>query len=160
MTGRSLRLDMVDPMSHQQSPCLECGASGRFGTCADLFGALLALDHERRQPWGRFHSVNVACYLLQHPSQASESVRAGQWQVVGTFLDGGLDAVDRLTTARVRANRDGRPPLAPTPAPPAGDGRPDVTIEDVSVDGTFPAEDYGARMLRWAQSVADRHRDA
>jgi hypothetical protein len=149
-------MDMVDRMSHQGMPCPHCGASGRFGSCADLFGALLALDHERRQPWGRFHSLNVACYLLQHPAEASESVLAGQWQIVRTFLDGGLDAVEELTRARVRSNRDARPPAPPTPAPKAPDRHPEVTIEDVAVDGTFPAEGYEARMRRWAESVADR----
>lgn len=140
------------------SVCADCGASGRFGSCDELFGVLLALDHERRQPWAAFHSVNVACYLLQHRSRTPEAAIAGQWEIVTTFVADGLDAVHRLTAERVRDNRRGvrswltadrqPPPPTTTVTTPSL-----VTIEDVSVDGTFPADGYHDRMRRWAESM-------
>ncbi|EID55135.1 DUF5946 family protein [Saccharomonospora xinjiangensis] len=138
-------------MTGETTACADCGASGRFGTCGELFRVLLALDHERRQPWAAFHSVNVACYLVQHRSQTQAHALAGQWQIVTTFVADGLDAVHQLTADRVRQNRRGaRPWLAGDPPPPL---TATVTIEDVSVDGTFPAEGYEQRMRRWAESM-------
>jgi hypothetical protein len=134
------------------STCPECGARGRFASCAELFGRLLALDHERRQPWGAFHSVNVACYLVQHPSQTSPAARAGQWQIVTTFVADGLDAVHQLTAERVRQNRRGTPRWSEGKAP-EGHRSGGVTIEDVAVDGTFPADGYEQRMRLWAESI-------
>lgn len=65
--------------------CPECGATGRFGSCEQMFQALLALDHQRLQPWGEFHGLNVACYLLQHPSQAPHGVDAAHLELVTAF---------------------------------------------------------------------------
>ena len=135
--------------------CGECGATGRYGPCSQLFGVLLALDHERRRPWAAYHSVNVACYLLQHPSRSSGEVLAGQWHIVEAFLDDGLSAVHTLTARAVRRNR------ARESDPPDVIGRPiptavrpvDTTIEDVSVDGTFPASGYENRMALWASTT-------
>ncbi|WP_260194974.1 DUF5946 family protein [Actinophytocola gossypii] len=134
--------------------CEECGASGRLGSCTELFGALLALDHERRQPWGRFHGLNVACFQLQHPSATTVSAVGGQWQVVNTFLAGGLTAIQDLQTRWVRSNRRGARPWPAADSVPARSAPPTVTIEDVSVDGTFPASGYEERMHAWAKSVA------
>jgi hypothetical protein len=41
--------------------------------------------------------VSVACYLLQHPTQASAAVLAGQWQVATVVASGGLDDVRSIT---------------------------------------------------------------
>jgi hypothetical protein len=140
-------------------PCRECGASGRWGSCEELFLTLLALDHERKQPWGRYHALNVACYLLQHPSRATESVLAGQWRMIHAFLSNGLEAVDGEVARAVRENghrRDGRRLTAGArehaPAPAV---MPETTIESVSVDGSFPALGYEQRMVRWAAATAD-----
>lgn len=136
--------------------CDECGANGSWGPCSELFMTLLALDHERRQPWGHYHSINVACYFLQHPSQA-RSTLSGHWQIVHTFLADGLDAVHALTTrARRRNNAKAAhhgPGVGDMPVP-APTRSPLTTIEDVAVDGTFPADGYPERMLRWAQATA------
>ncbi|UYM03554.1 DUF5946 family protein [Solicola gregarius] len=136
--------------------CGECGATGRWGTCEQLFHVLLALDHERRQPWAAYHSVNVACYLLQHPSLASREVLAGQWSIVAIFVDEGLEAVHTLTARAVRRNNcraSGRAEIVGRPAPQAV--RPvGATIEDVSVDGSFPATGYEGRIRLWADATA------
>jgi hypothetical protein len=133
--------------------CAECGAGVRLGSCTDLFHGLLALDHQRLQPWGSFHGLNVACYFLQHPSRTSTAVLGGQWHVVTTFLADGLAAVHALEAEMLRANRRGARPL-PTFDPPPGRSRSGtLTVADLSVDGTFPADGYEARMLEWARSI-------
>ena len=141
-------------MSHEI--CDECGAADSYGSCSHLFDVLLALDHERRQPWAAYHSVNVACYLLQHPSQATSDVIAGQWHIVETFINEGLGAVHALAARAVRQNiarAGGEPDVVHRPLPEAV--RPvDTTIADVSVDGTFPADGYEYRMVLWASATA------
>lgn len=139
-------------MTAETTACAECGASGLLGTCAGLFDALLALDHQRLQPWGRYHGLNVACYFLQHPSRSPTSALGGQWQMVTTFLAGGLDAMNALQASLVRSNRNGARPWNFDP-PPARSSMAVVTIEDTAVDGTFPAAGYEQRMLSWARSV-------
>lgn len=133
--------------------CAECGASGRLGRCSDLFDVLLALDHGRLQPWGEFHGVNVACFLLQHPSRTSASVTGGQWQLVTRFLSGGVEAANELAAEQVRLNRESKDPWTAADPPPDRSSESKVTIEDVSVDGTFPASGYEPRMYAWAESV-------
>ncbi|MFT3898774.1 MAG: DUF5946 family protein [Gordonia sp. (in: high G+C Gram-positive bacteria)] len=134
-------------------PCADCGASGRYGTCLDLFHQLMALDHEQRQPWASFHGLHVACYFLQHPSSGSARAAAGQWELARAYREGGLPAVHALERSRVAANR--RNAFDPSGAPPAPDRRKRgaVTIEDLSVDGTFPAADYALRIDDWIRSV-------
>lgn len=135
--------------------CRECGASGRWGSCDQLFMSLLALDHERKQPWGSWHALNVACYLLQHPSRSVNSALAGQWEMVQTFLSGGLDAVRVKTEEAVRQNSHRRSgPDGRADSAPALVEKPGVTIENVSVDGSFPPDDYSTRMEKWIRSVA------
>lgn len=140
-------------MTDKAAECAECGASGRLGTCAELFDALLALDLQRLQPWGRFHGLNVACYLLQHPSRAPASALDGHWHMVTLFLAEGLDAMNALQAGLVRANRHGARPWSAFDPPPARSAPATVTIEDTSFDGTFPAAGYEQRMLDWARSV-------
>lgn len=134
--------------------CAQCGALGRFGTCAELFHVLLALDHQRLQPWGRFHGINVACYFLQHPSGVAPAVLGGQWRLLTTFLDAGLDAVVRLEAEWVRSNRGRFTHDGGYPPPPPTLMRGDWTIEGVSLDGTFPAEGYEDRMSAWVHAIA------
>ncbi|GEN80424.1 DUF5946 family protein [Actinotalea fermentans] len=137
--------------------CPECGAVTRLHTCHDLFMTLLSYDHEQRQPWAAFHTLNVACYLLQHPSQGTAASRAGQWLMVRTFVDHGIDAVHALARAAVRRNshrHGGRGGLdADLPAPPPPVRHPAVTIHTVAVDGTFPAAGYESRMRDWAAAT-------
>src|SRR5690606_25801599 len=114
---------------------------------------LLALDHERREPWGPHHGLNVACYCLQHPSTAPAAAAGGQWTLIEAYETGGLDAVNRVEQQRVAQNRRGR--FEPEPALRAPDRvRPArFTIEDLSVDGSFPADGYEQRMLEWVRSI-------
>lgn len=132
--------------------CAECGGSGRFGGCARLFDTLLALDHQRMQPWATFHGLNVACYLLQHPSRTGHRRHAEHLDLVDSFLEGGVAALGRLERERVLLNRQHRLCTSERPVVPRTD-RPGFTIVEVSVDGTFPADGYEARMTRWARSV-------
>jgi hypothetical protein len=132
--------------------CAECGASGRFGDCAQLFQVLLALDHQRLQPFGAFHGLNVACYLLQHPTQARDGIDAEHLELVATFLEGGLASAQLRERERVRLNRQQRLASSRRSVPPRVH-RSTFTIEALSVDGTFPAEGYAERMERWAGSV-------
>ena len=133
--------------------CAECGAGVRLGSCTELFHGLLALDHQRLQPWGSFHGLNVACYSLQHPSRTSVAVLGGQWHVVTTFLAGGLAAVHAFGAEMLRANRRKAGPLPTFDPPPVRSRSATVTIADLSVDGTFPAAGYALRILQWARSI-------
>jgi hypothetical protein len=146
-------------MTDKATECAECGASGRLGTCAELFDAPLALDLQRLQPWGRFHGLNVACYLLQHPSRTPASALDGHWHMLTLFLTEGLDAMNALQAGLVRANRHGARPWSAFDPPPARSVAATMTIEDTSLDGTFPAAGHEQRMLDGARSVeAERAR--
>jgi uncharacterized protein DUF5946 len=135
--------------------CAECGAP----SCTELFHALLALDHSRQPPWGPLHSVSVACYQLQHSSQLPADRGAAAWTLLRAYLDGGLDEVTQLVGQARRANshrvrgplvRPGTPPPRETPRTPFA-----VTIEDVAVNGTFPAQDFAARVRSWATATTN-----
>jgi hypothetical protein len=97
----------------------------------------------------------VACFVLQHPSLAAPRTADGQWQLLLIFLDGGLEAMQEETTARVARNRRGN--FDPHDAPPAPPRRRHgaFTIQDLGVDGTFPAEGYAQRMTAWASAIRD-----
>ena len=120
-----------------------------------MFMALLALDHERRPPWAEYHALNVACWLLQHPSQTKSHVLSGYWQIVDTFLADGLGAVHALTSRAVRNNhaRAAHGPVIGRMPVPELMNLPVTTIEAVALDGTFPADGYPVRMHRWAQAT-------
>ena len=134
-------------------PCTACGASGRLGSCTELFHRLLALDHQRLEPWGEFHGLNVACFHLQHPEGVATSVLSAQWQVTEAFLNGGLEAAhewERRWRAETKL-RGGHPGV--DVVVPAQVRSPVFTIEDLSSDGTFPAQGYVERVTKWAESV-------
>jgi hypothetical protein len=137
--------------------CPECRAAQQFGTCVELFHELLARDHERKLPFAAWHTLNVAGYLLQHPGTTSENVLAGQWEVARRFASHGLDGVHAIVKGAVRRNshRAANKTAAPSTAleAPVMSHLPAVTIEDVSVDGTFPAEGYEERMTAWILDI-------
>jgi hypothetical protein len=142
--------------------CPECGALMDPRSCDDLFHALLALDHSRQAPWGPLHGVSVSCFLLQHPSRLSTGDGATSWALLRAYLEGGLDAVNRLTGQARRGNSHrvrGRPSrVVHDAAPPHRDTPPSlfsVTIEDVAVDGTFPAAEFPERVRAWAVATGD-----
>jgi len=74
--------------------------------------------------------------------------------MVNGYLDGGLEAVHKLAADRVDRNRSLNHESRPFPAPPPRVIQSTMTIEDVSVDGTFPAEGYQTRMRSWARAIA------
>ncbi|MFD7450504.1 DUF5946 family protein [Kitasatospora sp. NPDC059827] len=131
--------------------CGECGARG----CPELFHRLLALDHSRAEPWGPLHAVSVSCFLLQHPGRLPGDGGAGARGMLRAYLDGGLPAVERLVGRARRANSHrvtggAAPGGAAHPAQEAPRGGFAVTIEQVAVDGAFPAEGFAERVGVWA----------
>lgn len=139
-------------------PCVECGAPAR--SCDELFQALLALDHSRQAPWGPLHGVSVACFLLQHPSRLPAGDGAMAWAILRAYLDGGLDEVNRLVGRARRGNshrvQDAHSPDAQDVMPPDRDAPRSgfsVTIDDVAVDGTFPAAEFAERVGAWAAAT-------
>ncbi|MEU9487444.1 DUF5946 family protein [Streptomyces sp. Je 1-4] len=142
--------------------CAECGVSVGPRSCGDLFHALLALDHERQAPWGPLHGVSVSCFLFQHPSRLPADGGAMAWALLHTYLEGGLSEVNRLVGRARRGNSHrvtGMPSrVACEAALPQRDAPPprfSVTIEDVAVDGTFPAEEFTERVRAWAAATVD-----
>ncbi|MFI7613936.1 DUF5946 family protein [Nonomuraea terrae] len=82
----------------------ECGAAaGPLGVCVDYFHAILAEEQSDPQMY-RWHAPVVCVHLLQHPSQAHESYRDGQFRLLQFYLDKGLDALLRLTARQVARN--------------------------------------------------------
>lgn len=142
--------------------CAECGVSMDSRSCDDLFHALLALDHARQAPWGPLHGVSVSCFLFQHPGRLPADDGAMAWALLHAYLEGGLEEVNQLAGQARRSNshrvksmpsqvvRDAALPRRD--APPS---RFSVTIEDVAVDGTFPAEKFAERVNAWAAATVD-----
>jgi hypothetical protein len=140
-----------------ESTCDECGATTAIKPCAEHFSELIALDLSRIQPFAGHHGLNVACYFLQHPSRGPENALPVQWLAVTTFVQDGLDAMRRVQQAAVERNSHRYSSAPYAGIAPADPDRPTapfgVGIEDVSVDGSFPAEGYELRMRRWAEAV-------
>lgn len=130
-----------------------------MGTCAQLFHELLALDHSHRPPWAPYHGVSVAAYHLQHPSVSTPAMLRGQWSLVSVFARDGIAAARTFAAAQVARNRGSSPPRDELPAIGVDFGRAPagfaVTIADVSVDGSFPAAGFEARVAAWARATLD-----
>ncbi|WP_199809877.1 DUF5946 family protein [Streptomyces sp. NRRL F-5126] len=149
-------------------PCPECGAPMDPldpRSCDELFHALLALDHSRREPWGPLHGVSVSCFLLQHPHRLPADGGAMARALLRAYLRGGLDEVDRLVGQARRGNSHrvrGTPSRvvrdAAVPHCDASRPRFSVTIQDVAVDGTFPASEFTQRVEAWAAAAVDAWR--
>lgn len=141
--------------------CPECGGPALPQPCEELFGAVLALDHSRRPPWGPLHGITVSCFLLQHPSRLPRNAPAFPCLMLHTYLDEGLTAVTRLIGRARRSNSHRsrglqlpeidtgapEPHLAPSPTDFG------VTIHDVGQDGTFPADGFPERITAWASDI-------
>ncbi|MFF4284301.1 DUF5946 family protein [Streptomyces sp. NPDC001633] len=144
--------------------CPECGhrASMESRSCDELFHLLLALDHARQAPWGPLHGVSVACFLFQHPSRLPADEGAMAWALLHAYLEGGLQEVNQLVGQARRGNshrgKNARPRVSRDVALPPRDAPPSrfaVTIEEVAVDGTFPAEGFPERVTAWAAATVD-----
>lgn len=135
------------------SLCGDCGATGRFGSCEDLFHTLLALDHQRLAPWGPHHGLNVACYYLQHGSTTPANTAGGPWALIEAYRIGGLAAVHQVERRKVLQNRRGLLASSEAMRVPARVHPAQVTIEHLSVNGSFPAQGYEERMDDWVFSV-------
>lgn len=145
--------------------CAECGADLTYGSCADHFGQLVALDMAQRLPWAAHHTLNVGTYHLQHPSLLRPDQFGLMWTFSLVYLGGGLDEVHAMAAAARRRNHRSvglagpgyvpgyaAEPVPDQPRPPA---RYAVTIADVAVDGSFPAEGYPERMRDWVAATVD-----
>ena len=141
--------------------CPDCGAVTNLRTCEQLFHELLALDHQHEQPWASFHAINVACYVLQHPSTTKASHLAAQRKLIATFCDDGLAGVHALTANARERNSHRAPATGVNPFDTTDDALPatapprafTTTIHDVASDGSFPADGYADRVAAWAEAV-------
>lgn len=141
--------------------CDECGGRTAIRTCQEHFHALLALDFDWTSATAAYHTLNVACFALQHPSEYAISGATAQIRFLVTFLDRGLGAVHLEAAAAVarnshRSHRAPHPTVAESPVPEPASSPFAVTIEDVAVDGSFPADGYPDRMRRWAAATLGR----
>lgn len=169
-------MNAINAMNAITTTCPECGAQWDDMTCADYFQELLALDHQDVHPFGRFHGLNVSCYLLQHPSEIPEGQQdqiGSLWQMLTVYLSGGIEAVNDLerlqdaggvpsfdapvagSRGAVRFSSD-----APIPVPERSHA-PSITIGDVAATdpndpsrGLFPIAGYEDRMHLWVLTIA------
>ncbi|GAA1682962.1 DUF5946 family protein [Fodinicola feengrottensis] len=124
-----------------------------MATDEELFHALLALDHSRQPPWGPLHGAVVAAYVLQHETATRIPRDDQRLETLRAFVGGRLG---EFTAGLVRRNSHRRPPSAKRTASAELVGPPrgfTVTIADVAVDGTFPADGYEDRLRAWATDV-------
>ncbi|MFI6495779.1 DUF5946 family protein [Nonomuraea typhae] len=139
--------------------CPACGAPS--DRCEQLFHELITLDYSGRSPWAPLHAVSVACYFFQHPALAG-----GQefyWALLHLYLRDGQDALIAHAVQARRRNSHrygGRAPKAedfpgapPYPGPAVAPATFATTIEDVAVDGTFPAGGFTDRVRAWAEAT-------
>ncbi|PZG15215.1 hypothetical protein C1J01_24655 [Nonomuraea aridisoli] len=148
----------------------ECGAvAGPLGVCVDYFHAILAEEQNDPQMY-RWHAPVVCVHLLQHPSQAHEKHRDGQFRLLQFYLDKGLDALLRLQAHQVARNnhrarsRYDMAPLEPyAPLPQGGSpGGFRATLCGLPFrDGSFVADGhaaYGDRIRGIAEATVESWR--
>lgn len=142
------------------SPCSKCGAIAEE-PCTELFERLLVLDYSLQEPWGPMHGVVVACYRLQH-SELSDADREGLLDLLNAYAQGGQQALGHWVDGARRANShrygrtgpgDAHHPPAQAPMPWCAPRDYEVTIADVAVDGTFPAEGHQERVGHWVRAT-------
>lgn len=135
--------------------CPECGAASET-PCEELFRRLLALDHSRREPWGPLHGVAVACHRLQHPSSLADGTHEFPLELLRAHVEGGVAASRELTERARRANSHRvrrREPAHRASGRTRSPAEFTVTIAEVAVDGTFPAEGHPERVRTWAEAT-------
>ncbi|HJQ20268.1 MAG TPA: DUF5946 family protein [Gemmatimonadaceae bacterium] len=129
--------------------CAECGAVYRqpSDSCALRFGALLALDHSRREPWGSRHGLAFAAFALQHPQRHAASLDRAWATLFRIYVVG--DRPDQVFE-RLRTIASGVPPewlVLPRPSAPVEPPR--MTIVDM---GEFVADRYAAQLDDWCRA--------
>ncbi|SNT63289.1 hypothetical protein SAMN05421812_11546 [Asanoa hainanensis] len=127
-------------------------------SCDELFERLLALDHSRQPPWGPLHGAAVACFFLQHPGHplGPRGRNDFGWACLLAYRSGGQAALHAVTDLARRRNshRHAGSELFDVTAPEfASSTSFAVTITDVAVDGSFPADGYEKRLLAWADAT-------
>lgn len=153
---RSLREAKRAPRICVVTPCPGCGAvyATPEENCAHRFGALLALDHARAEPWGSRHGLAFAAYALQHADRFPRNVLERAWLLLFSVY------VNRASPSRVTGalrSVGGRAPgwdiaRLPSGTPPS---KFRVTIADL---GSFPAQTYAAQLDLWCQASLDAWR--
>jgi len=131
--------------------CPGCGAmyASPDENCSSRFGALLALDHSRAEPWGSRHGLAFSAFALQHPDRFARDVLERAWLLLFSVYEKGNSAGKVLAALRRAVKRQ---PDWNVPALPPGRPAPrfDVTIADL---GSFPAETYPVQLNRWCQAA-------
>lgn len=134
----------------------ECGSRIIGGaSCEDVYHEILAA--EQLDPMlGRWHTVVVCAYLLQHPSQAVAQFLDGQFRMLQLYRDRGLDALLRFAAHQRNRNRhnagyDMAPlqPYIPLPErqPPDQFARGFMDLRDLVGDfGRDRYREYGRRL--------------
>lgn len=164
------RADGSDPVV---AVCRQCAAGSSVG-CEELLHRLLALDHSRMLPWAPLHAVVASCFWLQHADRFEPDRQLWHWVMIGVYAEGGLPALTRLAEELRRLNghtasgplripRHYRESIGPLPTRSESAPLPRcyaVTIHDVSVDGTFPAEGHARRVRTWVEATIDAWRQA
>jgi hypothetical protein len=117
-------------------------------TCADRFAELLALDHSRTEPWGSRHGLAFSAFVLQHPSDYPERVRAGAWRMLYRVFVHGLDRAAVVT--EMLAFRGALPEDDVVPPLPERTSVFAVTIGDLE---DFDAATYADRLDVWCRAA-------
>lgn len=114
--------------------CTDCGAAVVNGVpiCLERWHQLLALDHQRVQPFGKLHAVTFATYSLQHASGATDATLRRSLSILLHYLEA------KPLAAALRAE------------PPLPKRRPQsfaVTLAE------FDEAHYEEWLLEWARST-------
>lgn len=139
-------------MTRTGHECEQCGAryASAGDSCVERFGALLALDHSRTEPWGSRHGVAFAVFVLQHVSSYGPLSVERSWQYLQRVYVSG-EAPMAVARGMRRAGEGPTgwdvPPLPGTARRPH---RFAVTIADL---GEFTAESYAERLDDWCRAT-------
>jgi hypothetical protein len=140
--------DRAIQVSHQRTVrCAACRALETFGPCHQLFDKLLALDHSATRPWGPLHGVATACYFLHHPIDPRAPAERN---TLARLLREAIDPAVPLPKLLSVAERQRFNELLPAPISARDQIR---SIQDLSLDGTFPAAGYAVRLRAWAAHI-------
>ena len=133
--------------------CAQCGATfpGDAQSCDERFDHLLALDHQRLQPWGSRHGLAFSTFALQHPEGRPEKQLAACWVMLYRVWKLGDN---RAKLAAAMRERQDQPPsewgVPPLPAVPPTGTTYVVTIADL---GGFDAETYPIKLEEWGRAT-------
>ena len=135
--------------------CAQCGADFIDATdsCEERFDHLLALDHQRLQPWGSRHGLAFSTFALQHPNGRATAQLAACWTMLYRVWMKGDNRAKLAAAMRERQDMSpeewGVPSLPVTP--PVG-AKYTVTIADL---GAFDADTYAHKLEEWGRATLE-----